>query len=173
MRLRVPNVLVLGALLLTASGWWVDAQGQAKVWRVGVLTIEPPGEGHKKSYPVFYQTLLAQGWVEGKDVEFAYARTEGDPSRWAEAASELVVLKVDVIFADSAPAVRAAFLATRTIPIVGQDLTTDPIAEGYVESYGRPGGNLTGVFLDAPEFSAKWLELLRAIVPGLSRVVVL
>jgi putative ABC transport system substrate-binding protein len=100
--------------------------------------------------------------------------TQGQgPSRWAEAASELVALKVDVIFADSAPAVRAAFLATRTIPIVGQDLTTDPIAEGYVESYGRPGGNLTGVFLDAPEFSAKWLELLKAIVPGLSRAVAL
>jgi putative ABC transport system substrate-binding protein len=97
----------------------------------------------------------------------------GDPSQLAEAAAELVRLKVDVIFADSAPATRAAYAATRTIPIVALDFTTDPVAEGYVESYGRPGGNLTGVFLDAPGFAGKWLELLKAMVPGLSRVAVL
>jgi putative ABC transport system substrate-binding protein len=173
MRLRLPNVLVLGALLLSASGWWVDAQGQAKISRVGILTIEPPGDGHKKAYGAFYRTLVAQGWVEGRDVEFTCARTDGESSRFAEAASELVALKVDVIFADSAPAVRAGFAATRTIPIVASDFTTDPVAEGYAESYRRPGKNVTGVFLDAPEFSAKWLELLKSIVPGLSRAVVL
>jgi len=173
MRLRLPNVLVLGALLLSASGWWVDAQGQAKISRVGILTIEPPGDGHKKAYGAFYRTLVAQGWVEGRDVEFTYARTDGESSRFAKAASELVALKVDVIFADSAPAVRAAFAATRTIPIVASDFTTDPVAEGYAENYRRPGKNVTGVFLDAPEFSAKWLELLKSIVPGLSRAVVL
>jgi putative ABC transport system substrate-binding protein len=173
MRLRLPNVLVLGAFLLTASGWWVDAQGQTRLSRVGILTIEPPGDAHKQAYGAFYRTLMAHGWVEGKDVEFAYARADGDSSRFAEAAGELVALRVDVIFADSAPAVRAAFAATRTIPIVAGDFTNDPIAEGYAESYRRPGKNVTGVFLDAPEFSAKWLEMLKAVVPGLSRAVAL
>jgi putative ABC transport system substrate-binding protein len=59
------------------------------------------------------------------------------------------------------------------IPIVAIDLTTDPIAEGYVESYGRPGKNITGIFLDAPGFSGKWIEFLKAIVPDLSRAVAL
>ena len=87
-----------------------------------------------------------------------------------QAAAELVRLKVDVIFADSAPALRAAYAATPTIPIVASGFHDRPVAEGYVESYGRPGGNITGVFLDAPGFAGKWFELLKAIVPDLSRV---
>jgi len=75
--------------------------------------------------------------------------------------------------ADSAPALRAAYAATRTIPIVASDYTTDPIAEGYVASYARPGGNVTGVFLDAPEFAGKWFELLKEMIPDLTRVSVL
>jgi putative ABC transport system substrate-binding protein len=64
-------------------------------------------------------------------------------------------------------------VATHTIPIVGLDFTNDPVAVGYADSYGRPRRNLTGIFLDAPEFAGKWLELLTAIVPRLSRVAVL
>jgi len=169
--MRLPNVLVLGALLLSASGWWVDAQGQTSIPRIGILAAEPGG-AHKRSFARFYRELRNQGWIEGKDVAFVYASVDSDPSRYSEAAAELVRLKVDVIFADSAPAVRAAFAATRTIPIVGQDYTTDPVVEGYAESHRRPGGNITGVFLDAPEFSGKWLELLKAMIPGLSRVAV-
>lgn len=85
----------------------------------------------------------------------------------------MVELKVDVIVADSAPTLRAAHAATRAIPIVAFDYTTDPVAEGYIQSYRRPGGNVTGVFLDAPEFAGKWFELLKAMIPGLSRVAVL
>jgi putative ABC transport system substrate-binding protein len=89
-----------------------------------------------------------------------------------QAAAELVQLKVDVILADSAPATRAAYAATRTIPIVALDYTNDPVAAGYAQSYARPGHNLTGFFLDAPQFAAKWLELLQAAVPKLTRVAV-
>ena len=89
-----------------------------------------------------------------------------------EAAAELVQLKVDLIYADSAPATRAAFAATRAIPIVALDYTNDPVVAGYAQSYASPGHNLTGFFLDAPEFAAKWLELLQAAVPKLSRVAV-
>jgi putative tryptophan/tyrosine transport system substrate-binding protein len=77
-----------------------------------------------------------------------------------------------VIWAISTPAVRAAHSATRNIPIVAVDFTSDPVAERYVESYNRPGGNLTGVFLDAPEFAGKWVELLKTLAPDLSSVVV-
>src|SRR5262249_15856523 len=68
---------------------------------------------------------------------------------------------------------RAAYAATRTIPIVALDYTNDPVAAGYAESYGRPARNLTGLFLDAPGFAAKWLELLKGIIPGLARAAVL
>jgi putative ABC transport system substrate-binding protein len=121
----------------------------------------------------FRRALAEKGWIEGKNLLFEQRTAPGDPPRFAEAADELVRLKVDVIWATNAPMVRAAYAATRTIPIVANDFTTDPVAEGYVESYGRPGGNLTGVFLDAPDFAGKWFELLKAIVPGLSRVAVL
>jgi putative ABC transport system substrate-binding protein len=99
--------------------------------------------------------------------------TQGNQQRFVQIADELVRKQVDVIWADSAPALRAAYAATRSIPIVALDLTTDPLAAGYVQSFARPGSNVTGMFLDAPEFSGKWLELLRTIVPGISRVGVL
>ena len=68
---------------------------------------------------------------------------------------------------------RAAVAATRDIPIVAHDFETDPVTAGYAESYSHPGGNLTGLFLDAPELAGKWVELLKAILPSLSRIVVL
>jgi putative ABC transport system substrate-binding protein len=117
--------------------------------------------------------LAGEGWIEGKNVAFEYRSAHSDPSQFAETAVELVGLKVNVILADGTAALRAAYAATRTIPIVAIDYTSDPIAEGYVDSYARPGGNVTGVFLDAPEFAGKWFELLRAMVPDLSRVAVL
>jgi putative ABC transport system substrate-binding protein len=121
----------------------------------------------------FRSKLAELGWAEGQQVVFEHRRAVGDPSQLAEAAAELVRLNVDVIFADSAPSVRAAHAATATIPIVATDFTNDPIVAGYVETYGRPGRNITGIFLDAPAFSGKWLELLKAVIPELSRAVVL
>jgi len=121
----------------------------------------------------FRRTLVDQGWIEGKNVAFEFRSANYDTSKLAEAAAELTRLKVDVILAVGAPCVWAAHAATSTTPIIADDYTADPVVEGYVQSYGRPGGNLTGVFLDAPEFSGKWLQLLRVIIPGLSRIAVL
>jgi putative ABC transport system substrate-binding protein len=121
----------------------------------------------------FRRALADHGWVEGKNVSFEFRNAGGDPSQLEGVAAELVRLKLDVILAAGAPSVRAAHAATRTIPIVAGDYTSDPVAEGYVKSYGRPGGNITGVFLDTPEFAGKWFQLLKAIIPGLSRVAVL
>jgi len=174
MRHRTAAVLLLAAASLTGIGWTGESWAQATIPRIGILL-----GGHtddavvKKWVEPFRRTLADKGWIEGKNVVFEYRNAPADPTRFAEAAAELVRLKVDVIWATNAPMVRAAYAATHTIPIVANDFTTDPVAEGYVESYGRPGGNLTGVFLDAPEFAGKWFELLKAMVPGLSRVVVL
>ena len=171
---RVATVLFLAVALLTSLGWTEESWGQTKLPRVGILTYggNTDDEIRQRLEP-FRRKLADQGRIEGQQVVFEIRRAAGDPSQLAEAAGELVRLKVDVIFADSAPSVRAAHAATSTIPIVAADFTNDPIAAGYVESYGRPGKNITGVFLDAPEFSGKWLELLKAVVPDLSRAVVL
>ena len=88
----------------------------------------------KQWWEPFRRTLADQGWIDGKNVSFEFRKPSGDPPQFVEAAAELVRLKVDVIWATNAPAVRAAYAATRTIPIVAQDFTTDPVAEGYVES---------------------------------------
>jgi len=168
MKHRAAGLLLLTVTLLISLGWTGESWGQAKIARLGVLNFA----GDDADEPL-RRTLAASGWMEGKNLSVEFRKPSGDPPQFADAAAELVKLNVDVLCADSAPATRAAYAATRTIPIVALDFTNDPVAAGYVESYGRPGRNLTGVFLDAPEFAAKWLELLKAIVPRLSRVVVL
>jgi putative ABC transport system substrate-binding protein len=89
-----------------------------------------------------------------------------------EAADDLVRRNVNVIFAAVPDAVVAAMKATTSIPIVASDLESDPLAKGYVKSLARPGGNMTGMFLDLPELSGKQVGLLKEIVPRLSRIAV-
>ena len=167
-------MLALTALLLIAT-WWTDASwAQTKIPHVGVLIVYPSLSAEVQQwFRPFPRTLSQHGWIEGKNVAFEYRDGAGDPTRLAEPAAELVQLKVDVLLAVGPPAMRAALAAGRDIPIVALDLETDPVASGYAESYSHPGGNLTGLFLDAPQLAGKWLELLKAIVPRLSRVVVL
>jgi putative ABC transport system substrate-binding protein len=142
---------------------------------VGIIAVGAAADDTFAGYrfDLIRRALAGHGWTEGRTVSFELRDARGDASRFGAIAAELVRLKVDLIWADSAPALRAAYAATRTIPIVAFDFTTDPVADGYAQSYGRPGGNVTGVFLDAPELSGKWLELLKATVPDLSTVAVL
>lgn len=161
---------------LATPGLIPQAMGEDKLPVVGVLSFF--GRSHESAWDrlgvqPFRESLAKLGWVDGKTVRFEFADANGDPLLFAKAAKKLVERKVDIIMAYSAPALRAAFAATRSIPIVGADLTTEPVAEGYVQSYSRPGGNVTGLFLDAPEFAGKWFELLKQLEPGLSRVAVL
>src|SRR5262249_28169518 len=97
----------------------------------------------------------------------------GKPLGFAEPVAELVSLKVDILFCVGAAAVRAAVAGAGDIPIVAHDLVTEPVAAGYARSYARPGGNLTGVFLDTPQLAGKWFELLKAMIPDLSSTVAL
>lgn len=174
---RTVAVMLITAAALSNLAWPPASWGQTKIARVGILvtTQRGPDAGDPQWdwYELFRKMLAQHDWAEGKNVSFEYRGARGNPPNFAEVAAELVKLKVDVIYADNAPATRASYAATRTIPIVGLDFTNDPVAAGYVESYGRPGRNLSGFFLDAPAFASKWLELLKVLVPRLSRLVVL
>lgn len=175
-RLRVITHLsvLIVATAINVVGWQANAIAQTSLPRVGVLTIvsetkEPVADWMKISR----RSLAQQGWIDGKTVTLVMRDAQGDPSKFRAAAEELVNQKVDVIYATGAPAIRAAYELTKSIPIIGSDYTNDPVAIGYAKSYGRPGGNVTGVFLDAPQFAAKWLEMMREIVPDLKRVAAL
>ena len=110
--------------------------------------------------------------MEGKNIVIEYRYAEGKTDRLPELAAELVRLKVDVIVTGGPSVTRAAKEATVTIPIV-MAFDNDPVGNGFVASLARPGGNITGLSTLAPEISGKQLELLKEIVPKLSRVAVL
>ena len=172
MKRCIDILLASTAFFLIATFGMGTSWAQTKTLRVGVL-YNTNEIRNALSAVRFFQTLGEHGWVEGKNVLFEFRDSGGDPTRLAEPAAELVRLKVDVLFPIGPPSVRAAFAATRDIPIVAHDLETDPVAAGYAQRYSRPGRNLTGLFLDSPDLAGKWLELLKAMVPRLSRVVVL
>ena len=152
-----------------------DVSGQPVIPRVGIVAVDTapgsPAAGNRSD--LIRKALMEQGWIDGENVSIVVRNARGNASGFEKAVSELVRLEVDAIWADGTPALRAAQTATRTIPIVVNDYTTDPVAEGYAESYRRPGGNVTGVFLDAPAFSGTWLSLLMETIPDMSLVAVL
>jgi putative ABC transport system substrate-binding protein len=121
----------------------------------------------------FIQGLREAGYVDGESAQIETRIFEAALDRLPELAGELVNLRCNVIFAASRYAYEAALRATSTIPIVGIDLESDPVESGWAKSLGRPGGNLTGVFLDIPELGGKQIELLREAVPTISRLGVL
>jgi putative ABC transport system substrate-binding protein len=111
--------------------------------------------------------------IERNRIELVSRVAEGNPARLPALAIEIVAQKVDVLFAAGPAAVRAAHSVAQGPSVVGLDLETDPVQSGLISSLSRPGGNLTGVFFDFPDFSTKWLELLREVLPQLSRLAVL
>jgi putative ABC transport system substrate-binding protein len=119
------------------------------------------------------QGLSDLGYVEGRNILVELRSVPGKPEEFSVMAAEIVRTKPDVIYAIGPQAVRAAKDATATIPIVAFDLETDPVQSGLVRSLSRPGGNLTGLFLDFPGLAGKWLELLKQAAPGIRRVVLL
>src|SRR5215831_12737073 len=121
----------------------------------------------------FFRGLREAGYVDGQNVRID-ARFIGTAlERLDEVVRELVALKCSVIFAGNPYAIQAVTNATKTIPIIGVDLESDPVASGLVNSIARPGGNFTGFFLDIPELGGKQIELLMEAVPGVSRLAVL
>jgi len=120
----------------------------------------------------FVQRLGELGWADGDNVAIAYRSTEGVKERFAEIATEFAQLKVDVIVTTGSEGVVAARQATSVIPIVFA-ATADPVAAGLVESLAHPGGNITGLSAQSTETSAKQVEMLREVVPGLRRLAIL
>jgi ABC-type uncharacterized transport system substrate-binding protein len=168
-RAEVQSILVVVVLLVL--GVIAEAQQPAKIPRIGYLTGATP-DGQSARIEPFRQGLRELGYVEGKNIFIEHRYAEGKLDRLPALAAELVRLKVDVIVTGRQAITRAAKNATNTIPIVmAQD--GDPVGNGFVASLARPGGNITGLSNFAPEIGGKQLELLKEIIPKLSRVAVL
>jgi ABC-type uncharacterized transport system substrate-binding protein len=158
---RVSSVVML-IIALFAAPLAAVAQPAEKVPRIGLLDYSPVWEP-------FRQALRDLGYVEGQNIAIEYRPTEGRQELLREHAAELVRLKVDVIVAAGTPPTQAAMQATTTIPIVMVS-TGDPLRTGLVASLARPGGNVTGNTILGAELSGKRLQLLKEMLPNVSRV---
>jgi putative tryptophan/tyrosine transport system substrate-binding protein len=165
------NVFCFGFYtVLLALSSSAEAQQPAKVPRIGYLNAVSPATGSDR-IEALRQGLRKLGYVEGKNILLEYRYAEGKLERLPALATELVRLKVDVIVTSGPLPTRVTKQATTMIPIVmAQD--ADPVGNGFVASLARPGGNITGLSAQRPELSGKQLELLKEIVPKLSRVAV-
>jgi len=169
----VAHVLLGVALVLglCCAALVAEAQPAKKIPRIGYLDSgSPPGS---PPVAVFRDGLRELGYVEGQNITVEYRWAEGRYERLPDLAAELTRLQVDVIFAGTTPAARAAKQATTTIPIV-IGLVAYPVGSGIVTSLARPGGNVTGwTHLPGPEFAVKRLEVLKDIDPSIVRVATL
>lgn len=167
---RTAGGFILGAFLL-ALCYSAQAQQPTKVPHIGYLSGTSAAVNPAR-IEAFRQGLRDLGYTEGKSIVIEWRYADGKLDRLPAFAAELVRFKVDVIVASAPPPTRAAKQATATIPIV-MAFDDDPVGNGFVRSLARPGGNITGLSTLSPEMSGKQLELLREVVPKLSRVAVL
>jgi putative ABC transport system substrate-binding protein len=156
-----------------AAAWPLSASAQqtGKVSRIGYLGASSASL-ERRDLDAFRQTLRDLGYVEGENITIEYRWAEGDDSRLLGLAFDLIELKADVIVTEGTPGTLAAKQATNTIPIVFAS-SANPVKDGLVASYARPGGNVTGFTINAPELEGKRLQTLKDVVPGLSRVAVM
>ena len=140
--------------------------------RIGALAgIENDAEGQAR-FAAFQQGLQQLGWTDGRNVQIVYRFGGGDADNIRKHAAELAALAPDVILAGGGAAAGPVLQATRTVPIVFVHVP-DPVGAGFVDSLARPGGNATGFINFEYSIGAKWLELLKAIAPGVTRAAVL
>src|SRR5262249_20205375 len=139
---------------------------------IGFLNPASGAEAIPNLVAAFRRGLVEAGYVEGKSLAIEYRFTNFRPELMTEAAGDLARLNMKVIFAPTPQSLAAVRNATTSIPVVELDLESDPLAKGYVKSLARPGGNMTGMFLDIPELSGKQVGLLKEIVPRLSRIAI-
>ena len=143
-----------------------------KVPRIGILVSAGDPSGPLRIVEAFRKGLRELGYVEGKNILIEYRYGLGKLDRIPSLVAELVQAKVDVLVVSSLVGIRAAKQATKSIPIV-MLASIDPVGNGIVESLARPGGNITGLALLTRELSAKRVELLKEVIPGISRVAIL
>jgi putative tryptophan/tyrosine transport system substrate-binding protein len=153
--------------LLFALSYSASAQQPKRIPRIGYLAAEYGSSPPKD----FVQALRDLGYVEGKNIAFEYRTSEGKTGAYPDLLADLIRLNVDIIVTVTSGATLAAKKATSTIPIVMRS-STDPVGTGLVASLAKPGGNVTGLTSVTGELGGKYLELLKEIVPRLSRVVI-
>jgi putative ABC transport system substrate-binding protein len=163
-------LIVAGAALARPAA--TQAQQARKVRLVGFLH---PGFADTGSPALesLREGLRESGFVEGQTVKIEARWASGKPELLPQLTQELLQLRVDVLVPTARAAIEAARAATTSVPIVANDLESDPVASGYVASLSHPGGNLTGLFLDAPTLCGKWLQQLGEVVPRMTKIAVL
>jgi putative ABC transport system substrate-binding protein len=158
-----------------AAAWPLAARAQQsdRIRRVGALMTlaadDPEGQARLRA---FVQELQQLGWIDGRNVQIDRRWGEGDADRYRRYAAELVALAPEVILAGGGSSVGPLLQTTRSVPIVFTQ-TPDPVGAGFVESLARPGGNATGFTTAEFGMGAKWLELLKQIAPGVTRVAII
>ena len=171
MTLRTLGLIASLALAILAPPRSTGAQAPGKVPRIGYVFGSTSSEG-QRFWEAARQGLRELGYVEGQTIALEVRWAEGRHERLPELVAEMVRLKVDVMVVSTTPGALAAKNATQTIPVV-MVAVGDPVGSGLVDSLARPGGNLTGLSLLNPEISGKRLQLLKRVLPKVSRVAVL
>src|SRR4051812_4882761 len=167
---RRDLVIALGAAALTAPFGSLAQQG--KIWRVGYLAQIPTPSSSAGAYAEFLRGMRELGYIEGKNLVLESRFADNKLERLPGLAAELVQLKLDAIVSGNTSPTRALQKATTNIPIIMTN-DPDPVGAGFVKSLARPGGNITGLSIAALDISPKLLEMLRSMMPELSRVAVL
>ena len=163
--------VIAGIASAASAGWPLAprAQPAGKIYRLGVLEAIPAAS-NMANLEGLRRGLRNRGYVEGRNLVIEYRSADGNPERFADLAADLARLKVDIIVTRGTPATVAAKHATETIPLV---MATMGAPGSIVASFARPGGNVTGVTTFSTELSAKRIEILKELAPGLSRVALL
>ena len=164
-RIGLATVFVFSLILVSVA----EAQQAGEVYHIGVLANYPTSPSR---FNTFITAMRGLGYVEGQNFVLVIRSAEHKPDRLAALTAELANLKVDIIITGGDSEVRAAKQATATIPIV-MTPSGDPVAAGYVASFAKPGGNITGLSWMSPELSGKLLEVLKDTVPRMTHVAVL
>ena len=170
MRRRDFVVFAVGGV---ASAWPLTTLSQQSALMRQVGFLYPGPQTGAPSRVASFMSGLQSGGMPAEQVTVVLRVTGGDAALLGPMAADLVAGKVDLIFAIGPAAVRAARGATTNIPIVAGDLESDPLSTGFISANRRPGGNVTGVYLDFPDFSKKWLQALKETVPQISTVAAL
>ena len=158
----------------SAVAWPLTTRAQqGKVPIIGFLHPGFPDVVGFHAFNGLREGLRDVGYVEGATVKVEARWAHGKPETLPQLTQQLIQLHVDVLVPIARPSIEAAIAATTELPILATDLESDPVASGYVKSLAHPGGNLTGLFLDAPTLSGKWLQQIGDIVPAIKKIAVL
>jgi len=169
---RREFITLLGGM---AVAWPIEARAQqpGPIKRIGVLLASAGDDSDvQKHAAVFVQQLQQSGWIDGRNVRIEIRFGAGSATDTNKYAAELLALAPDVIFITGGVPLASLLRATRAVPIVFA-IVPDPVGSGFVDSLSRPGGNATGFMMFEYSLTAKWLELLKEIAPGVTRAAVL